>query len=140
MPLELRPLSSASEVPEYISCYLEAFANPDSAFTHLAAPVYSTDPEARKDRVLGFSARQWFAHSADPSSHWFKVVDTDQNDKVVGGAKWNVYLEDPFKNGIPRASAYWWPPGPSKQYTEAVLNRLNEIRDRQKPHIRETTL
>ncbi|KAF2232341.1 hypothetical protein EV356DRAFT_534641 [Viridothelium virens] len=135
MPLELRPVLSAAEMPEYISCYLEAFSNPDSPFTHLAAPVYGSDAEAQNDRVLGFSARHWFAHSADPSSRLFKVVDTERNDKIVGGAKWNVYLEDPFKKGVPKASAYWWPPGPSKRYTEAVFNRLLEIRNRRKPHI-----
>ena len=106
MSLELRPLLSAAEMPEYIACYLESFRNPDSPFTHLAAPVYGSDAEAQKDRVLGFSARQWFAHSADPSSRLFKVVDVERNGKIVGGAKWNVYLEDTFKNGAPKASAY----------------------------------
>ncbi|KAI9709700.1 MAG: hypothetical protein M1820_003102 [Bogoriella megaspora] len=135
MPLELRPLLSAAEMPEFISCYLAAFSNPDSPFTHLAAPIHDSSASAHQDRIQGFSARQWFAHSTDPSSRLFKVVDTERNDKIIAGAKWNINLEDPFKNGVPKASAYWWPPGPSKRYTEAVLNRLLEIRNRCKAYI-----
>ena len=140
MPLELRAITSAKEVPEFVTCYLESFAHPESPYTHLAAPYYGSDSKIQQDRVIGFSARQWFAHCMDLSSHWFKVVDTELDDKVVAGAKWNVYLEDPFQSGTPVASAYWWPPGPSQRYTEAVFNRLTDLRVRRQPHIRRQSL
>ena len=136
MPLELRPVASAQEVPEVVACYLEAFASPDSPFTHIAAPILGTSPTAHQDRIMNFSVRQWFSHCADRSSHWFKVVDTDRNDRVVASAKWNIYAEDPFKNERLEPTAYWWPEGPSRRYADAVLENLTKLRVRRQPHMR----
>jgi hypothetical protein len=119
MPLELRPVASAKEAPELLACYLASSAHPTSPFTQLVAAVYGTGASAHKDRITGFSARQWFAHCSDPGSFFFKM-DTELHDTVVAGTEWNVYTNDHFKDAVPEGSAYWWPPGPSKRYTDAV--------------------
>ena len=136
MPLELRRVVSATEVPELTACLLAAFEGTRSNFIHIAAPIYGSGPGAHEDRVKGLSTRHWFAHSVDPTSHWFKVVDTDSKDRVVAGARWNLYTEDPFKAEQHEPRAYWLPEGPERRYADIVLEKLQKIRSqRRQPHI-----
>ena len=135
MPLQLRQITSASEVPEVIACYLESFSSPPSGFTGLVSPTIGSGPTADRDRVLNFSTRQWFSHSIDPTSTWLKVVDTEKEDRVVASIRWNIYTKNPFENATSKPSAFWFPEGPTRTYTEMVLETLSEIRMRKHPHL-----
>ena len=135
MPLEIREISSAKEIPEVIACLLESFAEPEISFYDFVAPAHGTTEVARNDRVLIFSAREWFDHSSDPTSNWLKIVDTDNGDRVAASMRWNVYEKDPFLHGIPELNAFWQPEGPTRRFTEGVLGKLLELRIRRMPHL-----
>lgn len=135
MRLELRQITSAAEVPEVIACYLESFSSPPSGFTPLVAPLIGSGPLAQQDRVMNFSVRLWFSHSADPTSIWFKVVDLDEKDKVVASMRWNIYRENPVGEKLPKPSAFWLEDGPRRTYTEMVLSQFVPIRARRQPHM-----
>ncbi|KAI9880639.1 MAG: hypothetical protein M1830_001643 [Pleopsidium flavum] len=135
MPLELHEVTSASEFPEIMACYWAASRNPRSKFTPLFAPVLDSGPTSSDDALKGFMARSWFAHSLDPSSHWIKVVDPDQDNKVIAAAKWMIYPKDPFAKGIPPTpSAFWWPDGEGRRYVNMVFENITKLRVRRQPH------
>lgn len=51
-------------------------------------------------------------HRGDSTSTWLKVVDTDIGDKVVGGANWNTFLDNPYPKPLDHpVDASWWPEG-----------------------------
>ena len=106
MPLELREVLHASEWNELIQCEHESYVDPFNGIYILFRPDQSRAgfPELR-DRQ-----KRW--HDQDPTSRWFKVVDTDIGDKVVGGACWNTYTENPYSVKKERPMvADWWPEG-----------------------------
>ena len=136
MALQLRHITSASEIPEVVACYFESFSSPPAGFTALVAPPIGSGPIADRDRVLNYSVRSWFAHSADPTSVWLKVVDTENQDRVVASMRWNIYTKDSLNDTTSKASAFWYDEGPRRRYTEMVLDILSNIRMRRFPHIR----
>lgn len=87
MPLELRQVTSASEVPEIVQGWLE---NEFILTPTLVAVNWVTDEDSYKDRIKDLSARHWFTHSTSPGSVWLKVVNTDLGNKVVAASRWTV--------------------------------------------------
>lgn len=108
MPLQLRGVLHDSEWNELIQCENEAYAEPFNGFMVLFRPDPSREAFIElRDRQLGW-------HKKDLTSRWFKVVDTDIGDKVVGGACWNTYTENPYPEVKERPmEATWWPEGKS---------------------------
>lgn len=90
MPLELRQVTSPSEVPEIVQGWLE---NEFILTPTLVAVNWGTDEESYKDRIKDLSARHWFMHSATPGSVWLKVIDTDHDKEVVAASRWTVPTE-----------------------------------------------
>lgn len=84
MPLELRQVTSANEVPEIVEGWIKNEAHLTQT---LQSVDWGTDESSHKDRVEDLSARQWFRHSTTPGSVWLKVVDTDLGDKVVAASR-----------------------------------------------------
>ena len=111
MPLELREVTSDSEFNELIQCECESYSDPFNAFYLLMRPPCGSLSEARE----GFKElrdRQIAWHRHDTTSKWFKVVDTDIGDKVVGGANWNAFTENPYPEPLDHPmEASWWPEG-----------------------------
>ena len=88
----------------------------------------------RPDRGCSPKGRQGFKdlrdlqltqHKADPTSTWLKVVDTDIGDKVVGGANWNTFSENPYPRPVDHPmEATWWPEGEAStngKYTTVLM-------------------
>lgn len=111
MPLELRHVKSGSEFNELIQCECESYEDPFNAFYILLRPDRGCSSKARQ----GFKElrdRQIAWYKDDPTSTWLKIVDTDIGDKVVGGALWNTFLENPYPCPADHPlEATWWPEG-----------------------------
>lgn len=111
MSLELRQVKSDFEFNELMQCMCEAYQDPFNAFYILMRPDRGCSPRGRE----GFKElrdRQIAYHRNDPTSTWLKVVDTDIGDKVVGGAQWNTFLENPYPQPVDHpVEASWWPEG-----------------------------
>ncbi|KAL9129045.1 MAG: hypothetical protein Q9217_002415 [Psora testacea] len=109
MPLELREVHDDTEFNELIQCECESFDNPYSPFYTLLRPNRGCSPQGREG-FKEFRDRQLRWHRKDPTSRWFKVVDTDIGDKIVGGACWNIYTENPHPKVVEHPlEADWWP-------------------------------
>ena len=111
MPLELREVKADSEWDELIQCECEAYSVPFNGVYVLFRPHRGLDAQGRE----GFKElrdRQLRWHKEDPTSQWFKVVDTDIGDKVVGGAEWKTFTENPYPEAKEHPmEADWWPEG-----------------------------
>lgn len=111
MPLELREHKLDDDWNELIQCECESYSDPPNSAYILLRPKTGNSHEARegfkelRDRVI---AQQ----KHDPTSVWFKVVDTDIGDKIVGAAQWNVFTENPYPEPVEHpVDATWWPEG-----------------------------
>lgn len=116
MPLALHEVLHDSEWNELIQCEHESYIDPFNGVYILFRPNYKPDAAGRegfkelRDRQLGW-------HKADPTSRWFKVVDTDIGDKIVGGACWNTYTENPYPKVLERPmEGTWWPEGEGESF------------------------
>ena len=108
MPLEMREVTQNSEFNEIVQCESESYREPLNTFfrifRHDESPAGFVELRDRQIREF----------RSDPTARWFKVVDTDIGDKVIGAAKWNVYNKNPYADEKTReesAIAYWWPEG-----------------------------
>lgn len=139
MPLELRQVTSADEVPEIV----EGWMNNEAHRTlPLESVNWGTDESSHKDRVEDLTTRQWFRCLTTPGLVWLKVVDTDLNDKVVAASQWIIHTETAPNEKEQPARAYWLPPGPVRKLYEEIRNKYSAVRNdptRQKPHVRKST-
>ena len=113
MPLELRHVKSDSELNELIQCECECESHKDpfNKFYLLLRPDRGSSPKGR-DGFKEWRDRQIAWHRNDPTSTRLKVVDTDIGDKVIRGACWNTFQENPYPQPINHPlEATWWPEG-----------------------------
>ena len=104
MPLSLHEVTHPFEFDELVHCECLSYATPLNTFfklfQHDHSPAGFTE---LRDRTI----TQW---ENDPTSRWFKIVDSELEDVVIGAANWNVFTENPYQ-GEQRAEAGWWPEG-----------------------------
>lgn len=113
MPLTLHPVTHASEFDALVRCECLSYDSPSTTFFRLFYPNPSSPhgfAELRERQIRDFET--------DPTARWFKIVDTDlegeEGGGVIAGAKWNVFVENPYGEGpwaYPVAEAEWWEPG-----------------------------
>ena len=112
MPLELREVTTDPEWNELIQCESESYETPFNAFYLLLRPNRGDSSDASRAGFKEMRDRQMRWHKTDPTSRWFKVVDTDIGDKVVGGACWNTFTEKPHPKPVDHPlEGDWWPEG-----------------------------
>ena len=106
MPLLLREVSQDIEFNEIIQCECESFRTPLKTFFRIFR--YDDSPAG----FIELRDRQIRAWRNDPTSRWFKVVDTEIGNKVVGAANWNTFTENPYATEAQRSvEVDWWPGG-----------------------------
>ena len=140
MPLELRQVTSAKEVPEIIEGWIK---NEVHLHQPLLAVDSGKDESSHKDRVDDLSRRQWYRHSTTPGSAWRKVVDTALDDKVVTSSRWSIHTEPASCIAEQPARAYRLPPGPERRFCEAIFANFSAVHDdltRKSPHVRKSSL
>ena len=138
MSFLLEEVHSASAFPAVMRCYFAAFASPPSPFTPLLAPLRGTGPTALDDAIQEFTARSWFSHALNPSSHWIRIVHADAPETVLAAARWDVYTNDPFLGQADDPSLidpYWWPEGEGRKYAGRFMDNVARIRRRRHPHV-----
>ena len=106
MPLVLREVHDDVEFNDIIQCECEGYAVPPNRIWRL----FRHDPSPAG--FIELRDRQIREFRNDPAARWFKVVDTDIGDRVVGAALWNTYTENPYPvyKDHPM-EADWWPEG-----------------------------
>lgn len=106
MPLSFLEVSHDSEFDEIVQCECESYRTPLNTFFRLFR--HDESPAG----FINLRDRQVRAWRNDPTSRWFKVVDTEIGNKVIGAANWNTFTEAPYaKEGERPVEADWWPEG-----------------------------
>ena len=138
MHLTLQEVSSDSEFEELVHCERIAYETPHNAVFTLFCPVIGTHETARTDSLLEAENRQRQWHKNDPSSHWIKVVDDENQSKVVGAALWHIHEESPYAKPPEHAmTCYWWPEGPKRIMADQVMGQMlgPRVERMNKPHL-----
>lgn len=130
-------LAEDSDFPELIGAMWEAFENPYQSFFRTLCPIHNDD---RATSLTEDVERQKEFHIAEqPTSYWLKVIDTDANDKIVGGAKWNIYDENPYAgDSSDDIVADWYPEGTvAREFATRFINQLESGRQQRarRPHV-----
>ena len=126
MPLELRQVTSATEVPEIVRGWI----GNEALWTRpLESVDWETSGDFHKDRIEDLSARHWFRHSITPGSVWLKVVDTDVEDKVIAASRWIIHTNAALKGPAWPTGAYWLAPGPERTFYEAIRSNFAAVRN-----------
>ncbi|WEW56788.1 hypothetical protein PRK78_002242 [Emydomyces testavorans] len=105
MRLEVHPILE-DDFPEMVSAQWTSFESPFSGLIRAAAPIFNNDRVASLATSVDVQLAQH--RTAQPESHWIKVVDTDANGKLVGAAQWFIYERNPFEKAE-EFVADWWP-------------------------------
>lgn len=133
MPLKLVRLESDDEFDELVRCEFAAFEMPHIKLLDLYFPRLNGREAAIQSAIKLQSA--W--HRASPTSTWLKVIDTDNDDQVVGGACWHVYDTDPYAVAS-QVDCNWFPSGEERDMANHLYNK--QIRGprttyMRKPHV-----
>ena len=86
-------------------------------------PVFGGSNSDRQAAIQESKERQWAWHTADPTSHWLYVEDSENGD-VIGGAQWHVHEKNPWESPQPKLEAYWWPEGECKRFVNEMLEQV----------------
>ncbi|KAL4948053.1 hypothetical protein BDW69DRAFT_203827 [Aspergillus filifer] len=125
--------------PDLIAVEIESFNNPFQSIFRFFYPVFG--PESDEEKKIAHANlielhRKWARE--DPDSIWLKVVDTEDDDKIVGGLLIKIHKVNPFsKDRQKDESALWYPPGSQRDYIDACLSLFNVPRERfmARPHL-----
>jgi hypothetical protein len=132
MPLKLVHLESDDEFDAIVRCEFVAYETPPCKLKELFFPPQVT----REATIQEAKQRQTAWHRGDPTSYWLKVIDTDDNDKLLGAACWHVYEADPYAVESDE-ECDWFPKGEERGIGNALMGqfltpRMTYMR---KPHI-----
>lgn len=132
MPLKLVHLKSDDEFDELVRCEFAAYDTPPCKLKNLFFPPQGTEEATVQEAVQ----RQTAWHRGDPTSYWIKVVDTDNNDQLLGAACWHVYDADPYAAESDE-ECDWFAKGEDRDVANALMGqfvtpRMTYMR---KPHI-----
>lgn len=134
MPFQLQDLDHEKDWPNLMECIFLAHENPSQKFFPLFYPTHGT----RSDALLSAAERTKKDCINDPTSYVQKVVDEDSG-KIVGGALWNIYMENPFSEGRAEEEieVTWYPNDSSREYAAYAVNRFGRPHERmaRRPHL-----
>ncbi|KAL3456736.1 hypothetical protein BJX64DRAFT_281145 [Aspergillus heterothallicus] len=130
---------SSSDFPALVACEVASFDTPFQSIFRFFYPIFGGESQEEKKIALANLVelqRQWARD--DPDSVWLKVIDKEENDKIVGGLLIKVHKVNPFERDRGKDdSAVWYPEGAQRGYIDAALRIFNEPRERfmQRPHL-----
>jgi hypothetical protein len=130
----------ADEFEELVACEVASFEHPQQSIFRFFYPIFGHETPAEKQtafRRLVELQRQWSRD--DPDIVWIKAVDTENNNKIVGGLLMEVHREDPTagKKDGGHQSAFWYPAGSQRKYIDECLRIFTAPHEKfmQRPHV-----
>lgn len=119
----LRTAKTKQDLEKILDVIWAANYTPYEPIIQLFFPVLGFTPAHRAAAVAESKERFWEQHQADPSSHWFYILDL-KTGHVVGCAQWVISETNPFAGGTPTLTAPWWPEGECREFCEYILNQV----------------
>ncbi|KAL4988093.1 hypothetical protein BDW68DRAFT_99297 [Aspergillus falconensis] len=132
------PLSP--EFAEIVACEIASFNTPYQSIFRFFYPIFGGESSEEKNLALEDlieQQRQWARD--DPDSIWLKAIDTENNNKLVGGLLMKIHMTNPFAGDKlkEKSSAVWYPPGSQREYIDQCLEIFSAPREKfmQRPHV-----
>ncbi|KAI0404435.1 hypothetical protein F4802DRAFT_598133 [Xylaria palmicola] len=119
MPFVLSELDAAVDFPALVKCLVESYDSPLQKFANVYFTPRGDGAAADEGRWREAADRFAAWHARDPSSFWQKVVDTETGE-IVGGAAWNIHLDNPFARAR-SPEVTWLPDDGSRRFAEEFL-------------------
>ncbi|GAQ04113.1 hypothetical protein ALT_1434 [Aspergillus lentulus] len=130
----------ADEFEELVACEVASFEHPQQSIFRFFYPIFGHESPAEKQtafRSLVELQRQWSRD--DPDIVWIKAVDTQNNNKIVGGLLMKVHKKNPTpqKDNYGHQSAFWYPAGSQRKYIDECLRIFTGPHEEfmQRPHV-----
>lgn len=141
MPAILKEVTTEAEMSATVDCLWDSYFDPYSIWMQMLFPIFEQTTKGYEAAMASSKTMLWTAHSADPSSHWVVVADSETGE-VFSGAHWNFHKVSPFMNGAPRLDAVWHPEGEGRNFANHLLNQAYGPRGQRlwRPHAREFCL
>ncbi|RHZ45561.1 uncharacterized protein CDV56_103630 [Aspergillus thermomutatus] len=121
------------EFEELVACEVTSFEHPRQSIFRFFYPIFGHESELERQTAfenLVELQRQWSRE--DPDAVWTKVIDTQNNNKIVGDEK------NPFAlNDAEHQSAFWYPAGSQRKYIDECLRIFTTPHETfmQRPHV-----
>ncbi|KAF1960758.1 hypothetical protein CC80DRAFT_465044 [Byssothecium circinans] len=119
----LKEAKEKEEMDAIMEVIWAANYSPYDPFVQIVFPVLGYTPADRATSFQEAKQRFWDQHLADPSSHWFYVVEKESGE-AVGCCQWQIFTSNPFANGHAKHEAPWWPEGEYREFCEAILHQV----------------
>jgi GNAT superfamily N-acetyltransferase len=122
--LQLSEVCSDDDFDILIPLLWHSYSDPRIPFLPLLFSAQDDSPESR-EKAMAISKHLFLKmHHADPSSHWFKVTDSETSE-VVGGCRWHVHKTNPYV-GAKAANfvAPFYSDATEKDFTSLVLGQI----------------
>ncbi|KAL3474056.1 hypothetical protein BJX99DRAFT_186307 [Aspergillus californicus] len=133
----------SDEFADVVACEVDSFENPPQSIFRFFYPIFG-DESAHENKTalrnLVELQRQWARD--DPDSIWYKAIDTENGNRIVGGLLIKIHKENPFNSLKSKdESAVWYAAGSQRQYIDECLRIFNAPREKfmQRPHVCEYT-
>ncbi|KAF7182822.1 hypothetical protein CNMCM7691_002483 [Aspergillus felis] len=128
------------EFEEVVACEVASFEHPQQSIFRFFYPIFGHESEVEKQtafRNLVELQRQWSRD--DPDVVWIQAIDTQNNNKVVGGLLMKVHKENrpAQKDDDEHQSAFWYPAGSQRKYIDECLRIFTAPHEKymQRPHV-----
>ncbi|KAK4207917.1 acyl-CoA N-acyltransferase [Rhypophila decipiens] len=135
MPLQLEPVKDEGDFAEIARVLYTSFGEPYNSLRQWFIPIHTT-VEAAMDEFSYRLVQSWKKNQSHV--HWIKAVDTDDNNKIIGVAEWEVRTEthNPDEPQEPIV-AYWHLEGPRREFAGKLLTSLKGFMKARmtRPHI-----
>ena len=132
----IKQAKTKEEMSGIMDVIWKANYDPYDPVTQLFFPILGPTTADRESAVTESKERFWNSHLSDPSSHWFYVEDLITG-KPVGCAQWQLFKTNPFRDGLPKLEAPWWPEKEHREFCELILNQIFKARGSwmRRPHL-----
>ena len=135
-PYSVHELQTRAELDAVVRVIFKAQYSPYLPSIAIFFPVFGYSEEAYETGVAAAQERLWKSHTSNPSSHWVFVRD-DANGEIVAATQWEWNENGtPFRNGIAKIDADWWPDVEARKFCEEMLRQAYTPRCiwMQRPH------
>ena len=115
---------------ELMATYWTSWTQPNSIVGRLTFPHLGTGTVAEAEAFSRMKKLMWESTRSALEDRWLKVTETGSG-RIVAGAMWKEYSENPYRAPGPPAQAPWWDEGSEiRDLTEQFYTQLYSFRRR----------
>ncbi|TGO67680.1 hypothetical protein BOTNAR_0037g00170 [Botryotinia narcissicola] len=117
-------LQTREQLDAVVEVIFKAQYSPYMPSSSIFFPVAGYSLEERSAGIAASKERLWKEHlAANPATNHWIIVEEKESLRIVGGCLWKWHDGNPFPDGIPTPSVYWWPEGEAREFCEEMIRQ-----------------